>query len=259
MRKRLLPYKMGSQSAKSLARELNILRVQRDPALSKYRCRRPSLIINWGSSTVPSHLSSNCTWVNHPSAVAIASNKKLALDHLTLSNVPCPEHTDDSALVREWLEQGHTVFARTLLSSHSGRGIKIIDPTEDYTSLPYAPLYTKYIKKHKEYRVHVLPDNSIHVVEKRRRLDVLEEDIDWRVRNHGNGWIFAQGLSYKPDDIENLARTAVASVGLDFGALDIVYNSHQNKSYVIEINTSPALVGRTLEIYKEAFKRRLGV
>jgi len=46
---------------------------------------------------------------------------------------------------------------------------------------------------------------------------------------------------------------SVMALGLDFGAVDIVYNENDNKAYVLEINTAPGLSGTTLEKYVEVF------
>ena len=57
-----------------------------------------------------------------------------------------------------------------------------------------------------------------------------------------------------PDDIEQLARDGISALGLDFGALDVVYNERDNKCYLIEANTAPGLEGSTLDLYANAFR-----
>ena len=42
------------------------------------------------------------------------------------------------------------------------------------------------------------------------------------------------------------------AVGLKFGAVDLIWNELENKSYVLEINTAPGLTGATLEKYAQA-------
>ena len=44
-------------------------------------------------------------------------------------------------------------------------------------------------------------------------------------------------------------------LGLDFGAVDVIWNEHESKAYVLEINTAPGLEGSTVEDYKEFFNR----
>lgn len=280
---RILPYKMGSESARNISRELGILQVHPDPQRSKYNPnkqwfsrragrvlrRRESTIINWGCSVIPEHLRENVRWINHPDNVARSVCKLRTLQTLTDHGVPCPEYTLDPGKVDSWLrDEQATVFARTLLNAHSGRGIIVLDPDGTYApgnqnehgmGIPYAPLYTKYIKSSHEYRGHMLPNGKVHLVQKRRSNAVPDDRVDWRIRNHGNGFIFAAEMSFKPEDIEDLMYQAKDALGLDFFSADIVYNEHQNKSYIIEVNTASGAVGRTLDIYVQAFKERLAI
>ena len=55
------------------------------------------------------------------------------------------------------------------------------------------------------------------------------------------------------DGIIEQSIAAVQHVGLDFGAVDIIYNQREDSSYVLEINTAPGLMGTTGERYAEAF------
>ncbi|WP_206690231.1 hypothetical protein, partial [Streptococcus pseudopneumoniae] len=56
--------------------------------------------------------------------------------------------------------------ARKLLNSSEGKGIEIFTLNDP---VPSAPLYTQYIPKKKEYRVHVLNNVVIDIAEKRKR------------------------------------------------------------------------------------------
>lgn len=258
-RVRLLPYKMGSQSAKNLANGLGIMRIYPDER-SRFVNREQDTIINWGASSSPIRMRDSVSrWLNHPSKVAISANKTATLECLTNASVPTLDFTTSRQQALEWLLEGKVVIARTLLNSHSGRGIIELDPEvntyEELQDIPNAPLYTLYKSKKHEYRVHVLPDDSVAVRQKRRRMSA--ENINWRIRNHVGGFIFAHELSYLPSDIEELAVNAKRALGLDFCALDILYNERDNKSFVIESNTSPGLEGSTLQLYVDAFRRVL--
>ena len=114
-------------------------------------------------------------------------------------------------------------------------------------------LYTKYKKKKKEFRVHVFRGAVVDVAEKRRRNKAARpEHFDGYIRNHGNGWVFCRDDITRPADLDQLAVAAVRALGLDFGAVDIIWNERDNKSYVLEVNTAPGLEGTTLEKYKNA-------
>jgi glutathione synthase/RimK-type ligase-like ATP-grasp enzyme len=114
-------------------------------------------------------------------------------------------------------------------------------------------LYVEYIKKKEEYRVHVAFGHIIDVQRKGRNRDVPDEDVNWQVRNHGNGFIYMRGGVDIPDCCRSLALAAVESLGLDFGAVDVIWNEHEDRWYVLEVNTAPGLSGTTLEKYADAF------
>ena len=139
-----------------------------------------------------------------------------------------------------------------MLNSHSGRGIVQLEGAE--VTIPNAPLYTLYKKKKHEYRAHVLPDGSVVVRQKRRKMD--SEHVDWRVRNLAGGFVFTHEISFMPPDLQELARVAVRTLGLDFGALDILYNEKDDRCYVIECNSAPGLSNSSAKLYGDAIKRR---
>ena len=146
------------------------------------------------------------------------------------------------------------IVQRTLLRGSEGKGISIHD---DPSTLQPAPLYVRYIPKTQEYRVHVVKGKVIDVQRKARSSDTPDEDVNWQVRNHKNGFIFMrEGVT--PDSVpeqvilNSLERMRL--LGLDFGAVDIIWNQQHDKAYVLEVNTSPGMTGTTLDKYCEAFQ-----
>jgi glutathione synthase/RimK-type ligase-like ATP-grasp enzyme len=264
MQHKLLPYKMGSKSATDLARELGVKKLYRNPERSNFRPSRvgATTVVNWGCGEVPSHLTdSSLRWINRPASVSAASNKLATLQSLSSAGVPCLEYTTDQQQVRSWLAEGHTVFARTLLRAHSGRGIVVIAPdSPEASNIPPAPLYTKYLKKKHEYRVHVfhvaVDSYDTYSVQKRKRHGV---EANWMIRNHANGFVFAQEMSFVPDDLTDVSIAALRTLGLDFAAFDVAYHAQTNRCYIIECNTSPALEGTTLTMYTTRLKEMLGL
>ena len=120
-----------------------------------------------------------------------------------------------------------------------------------------APLYTKYIKKADEYRIHVFDGRVIDVQQKRKRRSIPNEEIDYQIRNTAGGWVYCRDNVDCPTSCNDLAIRAVAALGLDFGAVDIGYNRHDKSPCVYEVNTAPGLEGTTLTKYREAIERRL--
>lgn len=248
----IYPYKMASESSVHLAEALTSIehRSLRVRPYGAYAPREDDVIINWGNSTIPNWSTLNI--LNHPYNVDLAANKKYALERLTVTNVPTIEWTDNVQTAMNWSIEGSTVMCRTLLRSHSGGGIVIARAQDE---LVMAPLYTKYKKKRSEYRVHVFKDEVIDVQEKRRITGFERTDDEALVRSHSNGWVFCRDEILVTVELQNTAIWAVSSLGLDFGAVDIIYNQRENRYYVLEVNTAVGLEGQTLESYKNAILR----
>lgn len=238
---KLLPYKLASNSAKELARALGIKRII--PGGS-YRPKASTIVLNWGNSKAFTHP----RMINKSQAVSIASNKLRALQTMKQAGITVPEFTTSKEAASEWQEDGYRVVCRTLLNSHSGKGIVICSPDEP---LPYAPLYTKYTKKDKEYRVHVFKCKIIDVCEKRKRRGT--DTVNNLVRTLNNGWVYCRDNVTLSELGKDLSIRAVNALGLDFGAVDLI--SRGEHYYVLEVNSAPGLQGSTLRAYVEAIRK----
>lgn len=181
--------------------------------------------------------------LNSCEAVKTAANKIKTF--ATIGHL-CVPYTTDMEEAKRW--EGPVVVRHTV-TGNSGQGIEIVD---DPLDIPEAPLYTKYIKKASEWRVHVFQGKAIDVTRKIR--DPERTPTNWQVRNHDNGFIFARESGEPPcQSIITHAIEAVAGLGLDFGAVDVIWNQHQERAYVLEVNTAPGLEGETtLKAYTEA-------
>ena len=167
-----------------------------------------------------------------------------------------PMHTTEVAQAYSWLEDGHCVVARTILTGNSGAGIVMLDSDSLGQPTVKAPLYVIYVPKKQEYRVHVLAGEVVDIQRKARRKDIADEDINWKIRNHDNGFIFARGvgLGEVPVDVLKQSLLTLSACGLDFGAVDVIFNEKDGKAYVLEVNTAPGLSGSTLDGYAERFR-----
>ena len=167
-----------------------------------------------------------------------------------------PKFTTSTGQAYSWLEEGFQVVARTILNGNSGAGIVLLEEAHLEEPAINAPLYVKYVPKKQEYRVHVFRNEVVDVQRKARRKDVADEDVNWKIRNHGNGFIFARGeaLGDVPEDVLVQSKLAVAACGLDFGAVDVIYSDKEQAAYVLEINSAPGLSGSTLDGYVQRFR-----
>jgi glutathione synthase/RimK-type ligase-like ATP-grasp enzyme len=251
----ILPYKIGSRSAKKLAQglsELLHLRVRRVRPDGLYRPKLRSMVVNYGSNSSPFWWSRARRFLNSPVACAFGGNKLTAFRKFQEAGLAIPDFTNSHETATGWYNEGHTVVCRTLLNAHSGRGI-VLASRESGRPLVRAPLYVIYKKKRKEFRVHVFQGAVIHVAEKRRmRRERRPEAFDGYIRNLTNGWIFASHDVVEPADLRALATSACRSLGMDFGAVDIIWNERENKSYLLEVNSAPGLEGTTLRKYTQA-------
>lgn len=209
-------------------------------------------IINWGNSVGVSHLD-RARLFNPPSAVSRASNKLIAFETLQREGVTVPEFSTTAPDL-----SGSSIWlARTMLNASQGRGIEVLRQASD---IPRAPLYVKYVRKLREFRVHVVGGQAVFIQEKLRRYDTQQTPDQRLIRNYDNGWVFAiQGISVNDQTLAPLieeAKRAVVALGLDFGAVDCLIEKRTNHPYILEVNTAPGLSSPSLiSAYTEAFKR----
>lgn len=166
------------------------------------------------------------------------------------SGVNCPGYATNLEAAKQLSTK--LVVVRSLTSASEGKGITIV-PKEELTQ--HAPLYTEYIPKKKEFRVHVYNNKVIDVQEKRRRRGL--ENKEFQVRNTANGYVFCRDNVERSPAMLDVALAAVRALGRTQGAVDVIYNEKQDKYYALEVNSRPGLQGTTLKIYADAVLENL--
>jgi glutathione synthase/RimK-type ligase-like ATP-grasp enzyme len=237
MKIRVYPYKQGSRSAKALADAVGgrVLKL----VGSKFVPRRDDIVINWGSTKVPGF--GPATVLNSDTSKAACKLKTFRA--LNNDAARTPLWTTDRNAVEELLT--FPVICRTKLNGHSGEGIVVANNAAELVD---APLYTQYVKKKDEYRIHVFGDAAFFIQRKARKLDV--ENPNWVIRNLEGGFVFVEVAENEvPVDVLTQARAAVKALGLDFGGVDVIWNEREGKAYVLECNTACGLEERTAERY----------
>lgn len=241
----------GSQGAKLLAQALDISRIKHER--STFKGAKNKVVINWGSSEVPPEVA-KCTILNSPEKIKLATNKLEYFKLLDKNKVRIPPFTTSKEEAAKWIAKGATVVCRTILSGSGGRGIVL---TENANQLVDAPLYTQYVSKKNEYRVHLSvfrEDQSAAIFDFQEKAKSLDADnANFKIRNLENGFIFKRQGVKLPDDVMKQAKAAFVASGLNFGAVDVIWNAKAEKAYVLEINTAPGLEGTTLQRYAEIF------
>ena len=256
----IYPWHRASKGAKALMAALDINRIKREG--SNFVGDKAKFVINWGSTELTAEIKKSTVINEAPCVDKVANKLKFfkAIKEDKVNSPRVPEFTFDPQEALFLVKAGHEVIARTVLNGSSGKGILFYsdDVIDQFLG---AHLFTIYKKKKDEYRVHVLDGQVIDVQKKMLRkfddqgneLEVV--NIDKRIRTLSNGYIFGRNFDGCDQDVMRQAQKAVRFFGLDFGAVDVIWNDHEGKAYVLEINTAPGLEGETVELYADAFRK----
>lgn len=160
--------------------------------------------------------------------------------------IAAPPFTVSKDEANTWLEKGSTILARHLLRASEGKGITVV---EKGATIPSAPVYTKYIPKKVEFRVHIFQDKVVSVVEKRRKKETYAGES--KIRNTANGYVFCHQGVVEPEGLRELALKARKVTASDFAGVDIGWNQKKNLLFVIEVNSAPGIQGSNISAYVE--------
>lgn len=260
----------GCDAASQLAKALGIKKILKTG--STFVGHPDTVIINWGSSK-PSPEVLKCKIINKPEAVKRSINK-LSFFQTVGDQARTVPWTTSKAEVLDWNTK---TVCRTKLEGREGDGIELYTPPECVGSapvgiwgwlathlpksldglktsnlgLPEAKLYTQFIKAQEEYRVHVI-DGEISAVHRKVQKDGATGGSD--VRNTANGWLFKR-VNHYPGDCARQAVKAVAALGLDFAAVDVLWDG--SLAWVLETNTGPGINGMTwtIEQYRAGIQK----
>jgi glutathione synthase/RimK-type ligase-like ATP-grasp enzyme len=214
------------------------------------------VVINWGNTTTfPNRHQKRI--LNQPANIVIASNKRATLIALQAAGVRVPHF---ASTPEEWnaLPKRRNIWvARTILNGSGGAGIVIV--REDDSFPENTRLVTQYIKKLQEFRVHVMNGQVLCIQQKRKESEAEQTADQKLIRNRDNGWVFARNdIDPLPEDAARQAINAVAALGLDFGAVDLVVGRDDGLAYILEVNTAPGLEGTTVTDYANGFRQHYG-
>jgi hypothetical protein len=263
---KVMPYKIGSISAKSIAKHFAVKRVHTPTFISKAR----HIILNWGRSA-PINPANIGRWqgrmINKFTAVANASCKLKTLRILTENGVRCPLYFASASEAQSWLDaspEGSKLYSRGILNGCKGRGITIVRKGQRVGN---ERLHTVSASG-REYRLHVFNINGEYqvidaVVKKKMSEQKLLEmgitEVNKEIKNFENGWVFTRGDLVLFDTWKEEAIKAVKALGLDFGAVDMTVRD--DIPCILEVNTSPGMKpGLTVhKAYVRAISTILGI
>jgi len=248
-----------------LAKRLGLLKVRTDGTSKAFRNRgRDKVYICWGkpSAAVKRQLDAVEGKIINPADLIPNAVDKIAFFKLADKREWNLEWTQDPCVAATWLEDDCKVIARTTATGTGGDGITVLRSVEDLETAKDKNrfiLFTKYVPKKHEYRVHVVNGEAIACSRKVMKKGAEPKEQGWEVRSHDNGFIFQrEDLKDVPKAVLDAAIDAVRNVlHLDFAGVDILWNEKRKKAYVCEVNTAPGIEGGTVEEYALAFEKML--
>jgi hypothetical protein len=193
------------------------------------------------------------TTLNRAEAVALASNKMLALQAMDAAGVRVPFYCRRGEL--DSLDHEQAILGRARYGS-GGSDITVYRPGD---TIGQHNLYTQFVPSTREMRIHIFRGEMIHAQHKKfvgtgtvDAPDGTEEQ--YPIRNHDRGYVFVPYVRTRPSsDRVAAATSAVSALGLDFGAVDVLVGA-DGQVYVLEVNTGPGITPRTALAYGRAIQ-----
>jgi glutathione synthase/RimK-type ligase-like ATP-grasp enzyme len=204
----------------------------------------PDLIVRWGC-TVP--ISVKAKELNSIDAIFKCMIKPVTRLVLSNKGIPVP---------RTWMDKKDIEFPCIMRSERHwcGNNFFVADDADNLKDNQYKgnTYYQEIYPNEIEYRIHVM-SGKVTVIARKHA-------IQGELRRNRHITHQAQDILKNIDPyIEQMAIDAVNSVGMDFGAVDIMTSSsHQHKAVVCEINTDPGLLkgGYCAPYYAEYFIKK---
>lgn len=226
---------------------LILSKMQNKPRVTIGNKKNADVAIRWGcTASFPSNIV-----INKAASIAASSNKPNARNTFAANDVVIPATSNTSQGIAN-LPDGSYVIRP--IAHYGGNNFIVADDKREAVAefnrmaRRHGGAYCSLlIKKTNEYRVHVAHGKVLGIQEKPlpengHRANMSIVGIPWTVLRQ-DAW------SAK---MCRMAINAVKSVGLDFGAVDIIKGPAKSEFYVLEINTSPQIAS---EIISEKYAK----
>jgi hypothetical protein len=238
----IYPYTQHSAGSIMLSEELDGKRVKLHDSI--YTHKPENILINWGNGNCPYPMALNPASAINEVIDKIKFFKKLAGTSL----VPPVAFSQAEAKAN----LSYPIVCRTLTDDSDGHGIVIAD--KDAQVVP-AKLYTQYIDKTSEYRIHMGRNQLGQLVVICRQKKYLSEDFTGDKRIWTGGQCKFSYIETAVGPVIAVAKAAFEQFPeLTFGAFDIVYNNSTEEAYVLEINSAPMMNTDTTKAYGDFFR-----
>lgn len=228
------------------------------------------VVIRWGNAK---RIAFQGRILNSGRSIMLAGDKLETLRKLQAEGIPCVQFAtnfDDARWPEIWAARKRRGFGGKdicLLVTRDNGGTPLLvrdggnTPTtqgEAELALAEAEFFTKWINNDREYRLHVA---NGEIIRYQRKYYVGDgPQLELRVQNHANGYVFKQPHNRLRSERFECATRAVAALGLDFGAVDLIVDNSTGRygtATVLEVNTAASCSPKTRDAYVEAFRREL--
>ncbi len=230
----------------------------------------PKLVINLGCTE---SIDYDGQILNARDMVRAASNKKRARAAFRDAGVPAP-----SLFLRaqDISKADLPVIART--SYHKkGEGFWFCKTLANVRGAVDAGAthFLGFVPKTREYRVHLFSKTRALGQSERKPEDYVSIKLAEKVwqgkgqpdpntpqKNHEFGWTFLAQQNRREDElgiVRHVARQAISTLNMDFGAVDVMYETRTKRPYVLEVNSSPSLANEVADTCETYAKRVLRI
>lgn len=231
----------------------------------------PELVVNLGTTetivVAPKRI------LNSANMVRSASHKRSARQTFNQKGVPAPRLF---ASGYEIPADAFPVVGRT--SFHSkGKGFWFCKTQAEVKRAVAAGAthFMEFVPNTREYRVHAfIKDRSENkkpeerVAEDYASIKISEKvwtgkgqpNPDEPQKNHAFGWTFLGQQNRREEElgvVRQAAKAAIAALGMDFGAVDVMYSVRNKLPYVLEVNSTPSLADENADTCERYAKRIL--
>ncbi len=224
---------------------------------------KPTTVVNLG---ITAEIPYTGDILNTQDMVRAASNKKKARATFVKDKVPAPALYLTPGAVSE---SDLPVIGRT--SYHKGgEGFWFCKTLAAVRRAAKAGAthFLEFIPDTREYRVHTFIKRKHRKPDKRKPESYVSIKISEKTwqgkgrpnpdepqKNHGFGWVFLGPNKRRKEELDVVryaAKQAIASLGMDFGAVDVMYRVRTKRPFVLEVNSTPSLSDEqadTCEVY----------
>ena len=261
------------------------------------------IVIGWGTKIKEDVDFGKAKVINHPNKIKVNRNKLKAMELMLAAKVNIAPFASTDTIVnalndkknpmtlpvigRTNYHQGGANFFTCLTKTHVTDVINVLN-----NKLGKRGYFQNYIDVKEEYRLHIVLDQLIYAVKKKRRSNLTEAYIEQQsdkikrmaekkgveinddtlkyaleyqgkkiagsdniVRSNTRGWKFSSvKLENVPHDLTVESIKALRALDLEFGAVDCVIDT-DGKAWIIEVNTGPGLEGTSFKKYVETFTK----